>query len=399
MSTADPALIAPASTLWPALLPAPALSTAPPPAPTLGAGLLAAALVLPLGGPAQAESAPERGLVAFKYLDYLDSQPGRDRVRVRAPSALLLMPLSSDWSIGGKVISDAISGASPAYHTSGLSRLKDERRALEGELTRYLPHGSVSVGASVSSEQDYLSRGVSLQATRSSDDKNTTWTAGLGFNSDVVHPSNRVVDHQPKRVSALQVGVTQVLGVHDIAQLSLGVTRGRGYFSDPYKIFDQRPRQRDQATVLARWNHHADSTDTTLRWSYRYYSDSWRIRAHTLSLEAVQPLAQGWTITPSLRLYTQGAARFYLDAEARPGPFPPNPPDDAVFFSQDQRVSAFGARTVGLKVAKKLGEDWTVDLKVERYAQRGAWRLFGAGSPNLAPFHARSVQVGLAHEF
>ena len=48
------------------------LSRAPAaPLQTLGAALLAAAMALPLA--VQAESAPERGLVSLKHLDYLDS--------------------------------------------------------------------------------------------------------------------------------------------------------------------------------------------------------------------------------------------------------------------------------------------------------------------------------------
>jgi hypothetical protein len=42
---------------------------------------------------------------------------------------------------------------------------------------------------------------------------------------------------------------------------------------------------------------------------------------------------------------------------------------------------------------------WTVDLKFERYEQRGTWRIGGAGSPGLAPFSARFVQWGLARTF
>ena len=64
----------------------------------LGRSLMSAAMALQLlAAPdvALADSAPERGLVAFKYLDYLDSQPGFDRIRVKAPSLLVMKPLSS----------------------------------------------------------------------------------------------------------------------------------------------------------------------------------------------------------------------------------------------------------------------------------------------------------------
>lgn len=113
----------------------------------------------------------------------------------------------------------------------------------------------------------------------------------------------------------------------------------------------------------------------------------------------MQPAAGRWTLTPSLRLYTQSAARFYMAADPSTEPFPPNPPADAVDFSQDQRLSAFGALTVGLKLSCQLDPDWLADVKVERYSQRGAWRLFGSGSTGLQPFDTRSIQVGLSRRF
>ncbi|WP_234413587.1 DUF3570 domain-containing protein [Ideonella sp. A 288] len=374
----------------------------------LGQRLMAAALALPLATPpAQAESAPERGVVALKYLDYLDSQPGADRIRVRAPSLRVLVPLpgatggvlGGDWSVGGTLTSDAISGASPAFHSQVLQKMRDERHAVEAELTRHLPHGGVTFGAVVSRESDYLSRGLSVLARRESEDRNTTWSAGLGVARDSISPNNGAFERDTKRVVDLLAGVTQVMGTHDIVQLNLAHRIGRGYFSDPYKVNDNRPRRRDSSTALLRWNHHVEATQTTARLSYRYYTDSYRIRAHTLGLELVQPLPRGWTVSPLVRLYTQGAASFYVDADPANDPFPPNPPDGAEFFSEDHRVSAFGALTLGLKVARQIGPDWTVDIKFERYAQRSAWQLFGSGSPGLAPFDARSVQVGVARQF
>ena len=362
-----------------------------------GARLLAAALALP--GVALAQTPPERTSVTFKVLDYLDSQPGADRVRVRAPALSLLAPVGDTWSVSGWVMSDSISGASPAYHTRALSKLQDERHAVEASATRYGERSSFTLGAQYSTEADYVSRGVSMQATLASSDRNTTGSAGLGVNSDSINPVTRAVVGERKRVVQAVLGLTQVLSPLDIVMLNLGHTRGRGYFSDPYKVFDNRPRERNHSTVMLRWNHHVAGTETTLRSSYRYYRDSFAVRAHTLGLELVQPLPLGFSVVPLLRLYDQSAARFYVDAAASTAPFPPNPPDGAVYFSEDQRLSAFGALTLGLKVIKQLGADWSVDFKVERYEQRGAWRVAGSGSPGLAPFRARSYQFGLTHSF
>jgi hypothetical protein len=67
--------------------------------------------------------------------------------------------------------------------------------------------------------------------------------------------------------------------------------------------------------------------------------------------------------------------------------------------SADQRLAGFGAVTLGVKLAKQLNRDWAVDLKLERYEQRGAWRLFGSGSAGLAPMRAASLQIGLTRQW
>ena len=386
----------------------------------LGAALLSAAMALPcVLSTAHAESAPEKGTLSFKYLNYKESQQtandalgayGRadsksgasaydERILVKATSSSLVVPLNSEWSMSGTLITDSISGASPAYHTQALSYLKDFRRAVDTSLTRYLPNGILTVGMSHSGENDYVSRAVSLLATRSSENKNTTWTAGLAINRDQINPANQIVFNETKRSSEVLLGVTQVVTMNDIVQFNLGYYKGQGYFSDPYKIYDERPRDRTQQKFQTRWNHYFNDLNATSRLAYRYYTDSWGIRSHTLDAEWVQQFGNGWSVAPALRYYTQTAAKFYVEVDPRLSPFPANPPPNALYFSEDQRMSAFGGLTMGMKLTKQLNLDTKVDVKFEQYGQKGAWILSGTGSKGLAPFYARNLQVGITRSF
>jgi hypothetical protein len=342
--------------------------------------------------------------MSLKYLDYKDGQiqsdgTRLDRIRVRAPSVMGMVPLSSEWSASGTLIADSISGASPAYHTSGLGKMRDFRRAVDGAMTRYFPQGTLTVGMSYSGESDYISRGMSVLGAQSNEDKSTVWSAGVGVSRDRIQPNNHIVENEFKHGLDLLLGVTQIMGVRDIVQINLGFYNGQGYFSDPYKVYDERPRSRSHQTFLTRWNHHFEASQSTARLAYRNYTDSWGIRSHTFDTEWVQPFADSWSVAPALRIYTQTAADFYVNADPSSYPFPPNPPSNALHYSEDQRVSAFGARTYGLKVSKQLGPDARVDVKVERYEQRGSWALFGSGSTGLDPFYARSVQFGFTRWF
>lgn len=371
--------------------------------PALGATVLAAALILPGIAPARAETAPERAAISFKYMGYKDSQPDLDRVTARAPSINVVLPLGDAWSIeaGGSV--QDVSGASPRYHTavSGASKFTDTRKAGNIGVTRYFPNGTLTLGASSSRESDYESQSLSLQGSLSSDDRNTTWTLGIAGADDTINPGNRRVANEKKKTSDVLLGVTQVLGPRDIGQLNITYGRGQGYFSDPYKALDNRPRERGQTAVLARWNHHFASAGGTGRLSYRYYSDTNKVRAHTFSGEYVQPLPYGFTVTPLLRLHSQSAAYYYVNPVYDPvygAPFPPGYAFGANgAITQDQRQSAFGAHSYGVKLGKQIGRDLTLDIKVENYQQRGSWKLFGEGSPGLQPFYARIVQIGATY--
>ncbi len=409
------------------------VSVSPTPSSVIGAALLSAALLLPSMQFAYADAAPERGVVSLKYLNYQDSQSAdtpetaslssMDRIAVNALSLKALMPVAGEWSVGVSFMEDSVTGASPAYHSSGFpareSNNESEHDAESGasgelrysvdiQLTRYFPQGSVTAGTSYSTESDYVSRSCSVQGSLSTEDKNTTFTLGGSFNNDTIdlNKPNIVLSKQQlaeekKQVFVGLVGVTRVLTKNDIVQFNLGYSNGNGYFTDPYKDPDNRPRDRNSFTALGRWNHHFDDTDGTARLSYRYYSDTFGIRAHTLDAEYAQPLRHGWTLTPLLRLYTQSEADFYfavaeerfsVDGET------PQPPTTRPYYTEDQRLSAFGAVTLGLKISKQLNPDWLVDLKIEKYQQRDEWSLNGSGDPGLATFNARSIQIGLSRK-
>jgi hypothetical protein len=369
-----------------------------------GAAFVTAAMSLNTVQSAYAEAAPERGVVAFKYLNYQDWQPDQDRIGVNAFSIMGMVPIAGEWSISTSYTYDSVSGASPAHHTwmgdavSGASGSEETRHAGDLSITRYLSGGSVTAGTSYSSESDYVSRSYSLQGSLSSEDKNTTLTIGASYTNDTINPNNNVVEDEKKEIYAGLFGITRVLSKTDIMQVNFGLSKGEGYYDDPYKENDFRPDKRDIKTVMARWNHHFDGTDGTSRLSYRYYTDSFGIDAHTLGLEYVQPLSKGWTIIPSVRLHSQSAADFYLPVDPSSpdiAPFPANPGD---FSTSDQRLSAFGALTLGVKVEKQIAEDWTFDVKFEHYEQRADWCVNGDGDPGLEPFNFRSIQVGISRK-
>ena len=120
--------------------------------------------------------------------------------------------------------------------------------------------------------------------------------------------------------------------------------------------------------------------------------DSFGSNSNTITAGWVQPLPGEWSVTPNIRYYTQSAAWFYHDPPAGSGFVLGEP------YSMDTRLSAFGAWTVGLIVAKSLGDGWSANFEADFYRQRSDWRP-GGGSPGLLPFSARWFIAGLTKTF
>jgi hypothetical protein len=407
----------------------------------LGTALLSAAMTLPALDFASAESAPEKSMISFKYLNYSESQtvPGTagsttttsttstrrtgddlrydlisgasvgttttttsgtagssaDRIKVNAYTVSALVPVAGKWSVGLNYTYDTVSGASPQYHTSALTNMHDKRNAEDIAVTRYFQEGTLTVGTSYSSETDYISRGYSILGSRSTSDKNTTWSLGASLTDDSIMPQGVGIANKSKKITAGLIGLTKILSPNDITQINLGYSHGTGYYSDPYKVYDNRPDSRNITTLMTRWNHHFDGGNGTARLSYRFYTDSFGIRSHTLDTEYVQPISNGWTVGPLLRFYTQNEADFYIATTSSAETTPPPVPAGQQYSTEDQRLSAFGALTFGLKITKQLSNDVHFDVKYENYRQRSNWALSGKKDTGLAYFNAQSIQVGL----
>jgi hypothetical protein len=363
------------------------------------AALIAAALALPgvMPSGANAQSAPDERVVALRYYDYRDWQPGAERMTVRSPSLYAFVPLSDTLTVEGSLVHDSMSGASPLFHDtlSGASGLgvTDYRTAADVRVVRYFGSDAVALGAAYSDERDYRSRALSVEWRSWTADRNRTYAIGIGAASDRIDATNGVVRGARRETYDYLAGVTQVLRADALVESTVTWSDGRGFYSDPYKLLDTRPDHRRVLAWLTRYNRYFPGADATLRMAYRYLRDSFGGRSHMLEASWVQPLPAGFTLTPTVRYLTQDAATFYRDP-----PFPQRFVDGAP-NTADTRLAAFGAITTGVRIAKSLGGGVSVDIAVNAYRQRAGWHAGGRGSPGLAEFSARWIEAGFEKRF
>jgi hypothetical protein len=373
---------------------------------------MSAALALPILAIPTKAAALENAAIGYRILEYRE---GDGRMKVREPLLWAKGSLGQfDLAASGMV--DLVSGASPQFvsneggtpvHTLSGASIRDRRNAAEVKVARRFEGWSLGLSRNVSFENDYASRAFGIEGKVELAEKNTTLHASFGRSSDQIGSADDATLHERRKTREVLLGVTQVIDPRSIVQSNLQFTRGKGYFSDPYRftttffpgtppitVLDTRPGERKQTAWLTRYRRTLTDVQGVLALDYRYYTDDWGIRSHTFGAAFTRTLSEGWKITPGLRYYTQTAADFYrtlLPQSLRGTRDVPS--------SSDQRLAAFGGLQPSVTVTHTFGNGATIDVMVSSYRQRANWKLGGAGSEGFAPFSARSVMAGITWPF
>lgn len=368
--------------------------------------LAAAAAALPLVSLPVRAGQIEETRAGVALLSYRE---GDGRMRVSAPTAWVQAPLARDLDVEARVTFDSVAGASPQYvsnqsgaivHTLSSASIREWRKEGMLKATRWFGDDSVSLGADVSSEHDYLSQTVSADAKFEFLNKNVTWAIGTSLSSDAIGFTGFPTIQGTRLSRTWFTGVTQLLSPTDIVQSNLAYTDGRGYFDDHYEYTisflgrraflhrDQRPDSRRSLAWLTRWKHYVPTLGAAIGVDYRYYRDSWGIHSQMGELSWHQPLSDTWSARPVIRYYAQSAADFYNPVVA----------GSSGVSSSDSRLAAFGAITMALHVSARLGDRDILELGSGRYAQRASWKI-GGGSPDLPRFNASFAMLGWTRSY
>ncbi len=157
-------------------------------------------------------------------------------------------------------------------------------------------------------------------------------------------------------------------------------------------FIEQRPDARNQWHWNAHWAQYVEPLDAALHLGYGFAHDDWGINAHTFDADWVQPLGNGWTVTPRIRYYSQSAADFYSPyfiVPAKNKLLSEENPNGIIFpenFSSDQRLSGYGTLSGGITVSKQFAKGIGMEAGVEYYTHQGSLKLGGGGEQAFADF-------------
>ncbi|WAR46473.1 DUF3570 domain-containing protein [Methylomonas rapida] len=320
-----------------------------------------------------------------------------------------------------------------------------ETRSMPQFTTRYFfDDTTLSLSGGLSDEPDFLSNFGSVNVSHEFNDKSTTVFGGYGVTSNDInrstghaasgHSHDEAAPNYPdlKETSTFHnfnLGLSQVLGKNTLFQTSANYSHQQGYLSNPYKYVyirgeitpeeyallesadedfnwgqltslemvgielfrENRPSQRNIFSTSNRLNQHIPELDASVHFDYRFYTDDWNINSHTFELKWFQSLPGGFTVTPSLRYYSQSEAEFFA-------PYFLAPRADG-YYSSDFRLSAFGNLTPGITITKEFARGITLETGFEYTFHSGGLKLGGGGVGDYADFEYFMAHANLNIDF
>lgn len=382
--------------------------------------LTTAALAIPASaytGSSVAAVAPEAHKVSLRVTQYLESDMPTERVTVGAASRYsidvlqfsLQTPLNNQKVLNSYVAYETMSGASPLQSRQNSSdqtevlmsgaSIEEKRVDANVSLSQYSKN-SISTGSlAVSKENDYESFSIGFDGSIENNNKHLTLLASVSASADKISPTDAqsnpiraAADGESKTSVSGYFGFNQVLNRYSTLQLGISVTQLSGYLSDPYRISDNRPEQRNQNTITLQYREFNNALSASTHFDYRYYQDDWDILAHTIETSLWKDISFSGmvlTLVPSLRYYWQHQAKFYnLDSSAT-----------AVYKSSDYRLSAYGSIKFGMDVVIKFKQT-RLTIAGSQYFSGESLGLTGSQSyetPSLVNF--TTVSFGIEYQF
>jgi len=249
---------------------------------------------------------------------------------------------------------DAISGASRNY--------RDNRHDVSVSVTRKVGETDLRPAYIRSEENDYLSETLSLSVTQAFFQRNSTLSLGLRRMSDVISPTWNKANVRTLTTHGADLGLTQVLGQRSMLRLGAEVADAQGYLANPYAFVqvgsldtlpfaETHPGQRQHIDLSGRLKQSL-GWDSSLELGYRWYADSWDVRAHTLDGQLAKQVG-AFTLEAGWRHYVQSAAWFYQDRYSAP----------QAYLSRDLKLAAFSDDLLTLGLRGELSEHWSTELR------------------------------------
>jgi hypothetical protein len=319
------------------------------------AGLLGGALA---GGAANlAQAAPNLPEDRADLMYHLYDGGG---LRAFGPAVLVRKKLADSVSLSASYYVDMVSNASIDVVTTA-SPYKETRNEYNLGVDYVVRDATISVTTSNSKEPDYLAASTSIDIAQEVFGGMTTLALGYTRGHDKVGRKGEglfdFATHWRYRL-----GLTQILSPTWIASANIEAVSDDGFLGSPYRaarvfgttVLERNPRTRSSRAFKFRVMGEV-TPGNAVRAEYRYFWDTWDIKAHTTELGYTRQFGDLWLVDWYGRYYTQNRALFYSD----------NATSETTYVSRNRQLSTYKTYGIGAKMsytAKRVPGSYEIKL-------------------------------------
>lgn len=214
---------------------------------------------------------------------------------------------------------------------------------------------SFSVGLSSSTEFDYQSFGGNIGYSKKTKDRNGEFSAKFQAYLDQVKMiipielriSNDEPGNESRNTFAGSLGYSQVINKNLQVLFSADLISQNGYLSLPFHrvYFDDTsvhqeklPDSRLKIPLSVRASYFLGE-NFIIRAFYRYYTDDWKLTAHTADLEVPVKISSFFSVSPFYRYYSQQGTKYFKPYQAHTG--------SEEFYTSNYDLSTFNSSFFG----------------------------------------------------
>ena len=271
-------------------------------------------------------------------------------VSANGPALLVHKQVGEQLSVSASYYVDAVSNASIDVVTTA-SPYREERREYGLGADYVVRDSKISLTTSSSREPDYVANSLGLDISQETFGGMTTVKMGFGRGNDQIGKTHAPEFAETATHWQYRVGLTQILTPHWLASINAEALADEGFLGSPYSVArvfgayvpEHTPRTRSQRAIKLSLTGDLGARDA-LHLGYRYFWDTWDIKAQTAELGYSRYFGERWLLDTSLRFYSQDKALFYSD----------NATADNTYVSRNRQLSTFSSTGLGTKLHYKL---------------------------------------------
>jgi len=330
---------------------------------------------------------------------------------IDGPSILVRKKFADKYAVSASYYADMVSSSSIDVITTA-SPYKEQRKEYGLGFEYLRDDTTYKLGLSHGKESDYESNAAQAIIRQSLFGDLTTVSLSYARGWDKVFRNGDPTFSDQVDRSVFGIDLSQIATDRLIVGLAWEAVTEDGYLNNPYRLVryldprapigysyepERYPRTRSGSALAARASYRLPFR-ATLQGEYRYYTDDWKISAHTLYASYTIPYGDSWIFDAHLRYYTQDGADFYSDLYPRQ--------NFQAFLARDKNLSSMNSQTVGVGASYQFIMPWahffqksSINLKYDlityRYDDFRDLRVRGVppGTEPLYWFNASVIQL------